>query len=198
MKTFRSLSRDRWKRRRCWFPNGCRPFYKSTPRGCLVGLCAPQAVLTVVYFWFGSFRSEHGDATEYIPSSGSSASLNLNADYARDREMRNSGRLFDSRVVSRDATAIFTARQLRAVPRCLFQDRVVEFKITVSHLGAARVNSFTLTRDFITCRNVWNKLFTIFIIIYTHRIINNTSGCVELYTILIISGEQIVSKHSYF
>lgn len=101
LKSFRSPSRDRWKRRRGWFPNGVSPVYKSTPEVCLVGLCAPRAVLAAPYFWV---------TREDIPPSGSFASLSLNASHAYDREMGNSGRLFGSRVVSRDARPPFLRR----------------------------------------------------------------------------------------
>lgn len=63
------------------------------------------------------------------------ASLNLNADHARDREIRNNGRLFCSRVVSRDRHfyGVGTPRQLRGALQRLFPDRVVYFKITLAY-----------------------------------------------------------------
>lgn len=156
LKSFRSPSRDRWKRRRGWFPNGVSPVYKSTPEVCLVGLCAPRAVLAALYFWV---------TREDIPPSGSFASLSLNANHAYDREMGNSGRLFGSRVVSRDATTIFTARgtprQLCDAPRHLFQDRVADFKITsacgfspfsgIVHFFLTRTVSRTSRKEIINC-----------------------------------------------
>lgn len=70
---------------------------------------------------------------DILPSE-SFASLSLNEGYVYDREIGNSGRLFGSRIVSRDATTIFmawgTPRQLCDAPRHLFQDRVADFKIT--------------------------------------------------------------------
>jgi len=50
LKSFRSPLWDRWKRRRCWFPNGVSPVYKSTPRVCLVRVRCERCS-AVVYFW---------------------------------------------------------------------------------------------------------------------------------------------------
>lgn len=98
--------RDSLKARTMLISQRMSSVYKSTPRGCLAKRGRARAMSSTRYRVFLIRQLRMGSESKGAEGYPAERKFRL-AELERDREKRNSGRLFSSRVVSRDATATF-------------------------------------------------------------------------------------------